>query len=51
MDTARRPMAGGSSIPGIPGAPFDNIVIQRLKALERADRQMKDEVKATLEQL
>jgi hypothetical protein len=35
----------------IPGAPFDNIVIERLKALERADRQMKDKVKATLEQV
>ena len=35
----------------IPGTPFDNIVIERLKALERADRQMKDKVKATLEQV
>jgi hypothetical protein len=35
----------------IPGAPFDTIVIERLKALERADRQMKDKVKATLEQI
>jgi hypothetical protein len=35
----------------IPGAPFDDIVIQRLKALEKADRKMKDKVKATLEQV
>jgi hypothetical protein len=28
----------------IPGAPFDNIVTERLKALERADRQMKDKL-------
>ena len=35
----------------IPGAPFDTIVIERLQALERADRQMKDKVKATLEQV
>ena len=35
----------------IPGTPFDNIVIERLKALERADRQMKDKVKATLDQV
>ncbi len=35
----------------IPGAPFDNIVIERLKALERADWQMKDKVRATLEQV
>ncbi len=35
----------------IPGAPFDAIVIERLKALEKADRQMKDKVKATLEQV
>ena len=35
----------------IPGAPFDTIVIERLKALEKADRQMKDKVKATLEQV
>lgn len=35
----------------IPGAPFDAIVIERLKALEKADWQMKDKVKATLEQV
>ncbi len=35
----------------IPGAPFDTIVIERLKALEKADQQMKDKVKATLEQV
>ena len=35
----------------IPGAPFDNIVIERLKALERADKQMQDKVRATLEQV
>src|SRR5712692_3113149 len=35
----------------IPAAPFDGIVIQRLKALEKADRKMKDKVKATLEQV
>jgi len=35
----------------IPGAPFDSIVIERLKALEKADWQMKDKVKATLEQV
>jgi len=35
----------------IPGAPLDNIVIDRLKALEKADKQMKDKVKATLEQI
>jgi hypothetical protein len=35
----------------IPGAPFDAIVIERLKALEKADRQLKDKVKATLEQV
>jgi len=35
----------------IPGAPFDDIVIQRLTALEKADWQMKDKVKATLEQV
>jgi hypothetical protein len=35
----------------IPGAPFDIIVIARLKALEKADRQMKNKVKATLEQV
>lgn len=35
----------------LPGAPFDNIVIDRLKALEKADKQMKDKVKATLEQV
>jgi len=35
----------------IPGVPFDDIVIHRLKALESADRKMKDKVKATLEQV
>jgi hypothetical protein len=35
----------------LPGAPFDSIVIERLKALEKADRQMKDKVRATLEQV
>src|SRR5436309_15811652 len=35
----------------LPAAPFDDIVIERLKALEKADRQMKDKVKATLEQV
>lgn len=35
----------------IPAAPFDDIVIERLKALEKADRQMKDKVKATLEEV
>ncbi len=35
----------------IPGAPFDAIVIERLKALEKADWQMKDKVRATLEQV
>ena len=35
----------------IPGAPFDNIVIERLKALEKADWQMRDKVRATLEQV
>src|SRR5437588_4663924 len=35
----------------IPGAPFDAIAIDRLKTLERADRQMKDKVKETLEQV
>jgi len=35
----------------LPGAAFDNIVIERLKALEKADRQMKDKIKATLEQV
>ncbi len=35
----------------IPGVPFDAIVIERLNALEKADRQMKDKVKATLEQV
>jgi hypothetical protein len=33
------------------GERVDNMVIERLKALERADRQMKDKVKATLEQV
>jgi hypothetical protein len=35
----------------IPGAPFDSIVVERLKALEKADRQMKDKVKETLDQV
>ncbi len=35
----------------IPGVPFDGIVIERLKALEKADRHMKDKVRATLEQV
>ena len=35
----------------IPGAAFDNIVIGRLKALEDADKFMKDKVKVTLEQV
>lgn len=35
----------------IPAAPFDYIVVERLKALEKADRQMKDKVKETLEQV
>ena len=33
----------------LPGAPFDSLVIERLKALEKADIQMKDKVKETLE--
>ncbi|HEX7735301.1 MAG TPA: hypothetical protein VF458_10560 [Ktedonobacteraceae bacterium] len=35
----------------IPGAEFDAIVIDRLRALEEADIEMKDRVKATLEQV
>jgi len=35
----------------IPAVPFDGIVVERLKALEKADRHMKDKVKATLEQV
>lgn len=35
----------------LPAAAFDAIVIERLRALEKADRQMKDKVKATLEQV
>ena len=35
----------------IPAAPFDHIVVERLKILEKADRHMKDKVKATLEQV
>ncbi len=35
----------------IPGAPFDDIVIRRLRALEQADRNMKDKVRETLEQV
>ena len=35
----------------IPGVPFDTIVVERLMALEKADRQMKDKVKETLEQV
>jgi hypothetical protein len=33
----------------LPGAPFDTIVVNRLKALEKADLQMRDKVKETLE--
>jgi hypothetical protein len=33
----------------LPGAPFDTLVVEHLKALEKADLQMKDKVKATLE--
>lgn len=35
----------------IPGAEFDNIVVQRLLALESADTRMKDRVRMTLEQV
>ncbi len=35
----------------LPGAPFDDIVIRRLRALEQADRNMKDKVRETLEQV
>jgi hypothetical protein len=35
----------------LPAAPFDDIVIQRLMALEQADRHMKDKVRETLEQV
>ncbi len=35
----------------IPVAPFDAIVIERLRALEKADRTIKDKVKTTLEQV
>jgi hypothetical protein len=35
----------------IQGAAFDTLVVERLKALERADLQMKDKVKTTLEEV
>jgi hypothetical protein len=35
----------------LPGTAFDAIVIERLKALEKADRQLRDKVKVTLEQV
>lgn len=42
---------GHEKIFSIPAAPFDAIVIERLRALEKADRNMKDKVKETLEQV
>ncbi len=35
----------------LPGEPFDNIVIARLKALEAADKNVREKVKTTLEQV